>query len=99
MSDRHSEMRKGGDASVTKFWPDRRWMQYWARKKLRCRQRGVEFTLSRDECLTLTEELHPEHPSQSGTHLGRIDHSQGYVAGNVQWESAHWNNKKGSRYD
>ena len=79
-----------------KFWPDPHWKGYWKIKKLRCRQRGIEFTLTREECLELTMQIHPDRPRRDGYHLGRLDHSKGYVTGNVQWESYVWNcGKKG----
>ena len=80
-----------------KFWPDTRWRKYWQKKRTRCREHGIDFTLTREECLALTEELHPIYPSRNGMHLGRIDHSKGYVSGNVQWESYLWNVSKAQR--
>ena len=86
-----------------RFWPDANWRKYWQKKRTRCREKGIDFTLTREECLALTEELiacnhgHPIHPSRDGMHLGRIDHSKGYVSGNVQWESYLWNVAKATR--
>ena len=69
-----------------KFWPDSKWKHYWKMKQLRCRQRDVVFTLTRDECLELTMQIYPERPSRNGWHLGRLDHSKGYEPGNVEWQ-------------
>ena len=83
-----------------KFWPNRGWMQYWVKKKLHARQKNVPFTLTREEQLALTESFPggtDNHPGINTTHLGRIDHSKGYEPGNVQWESAQWNNHKGGK--
>ena len=80
-----------------KFWPNRGWMQYWVKKKLHARERGIDFTLTREEQRALTESFPlgtDHHPSRNGIHLGRIDHYRGYESGNVQWESADWNNRK-----
>ena len=86
-------MPNGGDP---KFWPSADWRHYWNRKRSRCKHRGIPFTLTREECLALSNELHPIIPSPNGMHLGRIDHTKGYSIDNVQWESAQWN--RGKRY-
>ena len=80
-----------------KFWPDTKWKRYWQQKRYRCKERGIDFALTKEECLALTKQLHPEHPSPRGTHLGRIDHSIGYIDGNVQWESYLWNVSKSNK--
>ena len=83
-----------------KFWPNRGWMQYWVKKKAHARHKGVSFTLSKHAQLALTESFPggvDQHPGVHTTHLGRIDHTRGYESGNVQWESATWNNRKGGK--
>ena len=94
-----SKVNVKGIADV-KFWPNRKWKDYWQQKRYRCKERGIPFELTRDECLALTESF-PEDgwPSVKGIHLGRIDHSIGYRIDNVQWESYLWNVSKQGKYD
>ena len=72
---------------VNKIYPDRKWTLYWVDKKKNARKAGVDFSLSIEDKVTLTESFPTEgHPANKGYHLGRIDHSRGYTLDNVEWQ-------------
>lgn len=61
----------------------------------------IEWERNREGYEAFCKELGPKPENMKKATVGRIDHSKGYVTGNIQWEEHYWNSikRKGTRYE
>ena len=72
---------------MKKIYPNSKWKEYWTGKKYRARRKGIDFSLTTEDKLYLTEGFPIDgHPTSTGYHLGRLDHDKGYSLDNVEWQ-------------
>ena len=66
--------------------------RYWRLKRKHCREKGIDYALSREK-ETILERTCPTTPGREKGcyHLGRKDHSLPYTDDNVEWQTVEFN--------